>query len=212
MVMGGNIPLSLELEDAVRNRIRQMFFADLLQFPTDTDFTATEFVQRMQMRMQLLGPVMGRLEGELLARIVRRTYAILFRLNALPPMPPEIAQGEYTVEFVSPIALAQKQGEANAVSQTVQVLLPFIEATKDATALRVFKLDDMAKKLFEIFGGDPDLVYTRDELQAMDERAQQQQAAMMAQPMADAMNKGASAVDKLASAQEKGANVAQLFG
>ena len=110
MVMGGNIPLSLELEDAVRNRIRQMFFADLLQFPTDTDFTATEFVQRMQMRMQLLGPVMGRLEGELLARIVRRTYAILFRLNALPPMPPEIAQGEYTVEFVSPIALAQKQG------------------------------------------------------------------------------------------------------
>ena len=82
--------------------------------------------------------------------------------------------------------------------------MPFIEATKDATALRVFKLDDMAKKLFEIFGGDPDLVYTRDELQAMDERAQQQQAAMMAQPMADAMNKGASAVDKLASAQGEG--------
>jgi len=213
--LSGNLPITLEMMEELRGRIRGTFFADLMNFPTDVTMTATEFTQRMSERMRLLGPVLGRMEGEMLGRIVERTFGIMTRMGVLPQAPAQVAGREFTIEFVSPIALAQKQGEANALTQTLAILLPFIQATQDASVLKPFKTDKLAPKIFELFGGDPDLIYSTDELAEMAEAEQAQQQAMMAaqaaQPMADAMSKGAGAVDKLASAQQKGADVSQLF-
>lgn len=209
------LPVTEQMQEARRDRVRAIFFADLMNFPTDVRMTATEFTQRMAERMRLLGPMMGRLEGEMLGRIIERSFGILNRMGAIPPPPPQIQGREFSIEFVSPVALAQKQGEANAITQTLNVLLPFIQATQSAEVLKPFKLDRLAPKLFDVFGGDPDLIYTADEMAEMAEQeAQAQQAAQMAQmaqPMADAAQKGAGALDKMASAQQKGADLSQLL-
>ncbi len=41
--------------------------------------TATEVVQRNEEKMRLLGPVLGRLQSELLRPMIDRTFAILLR-------------------------------------------------------------------------------------------------------------------------------------
>lgn len=213
---GGNLPITLEMMDERRNRIRTMFFADVLQFVSNADMTATEVVQRTTERMRLLGPIIGRLESELLGPLINRVYYILARAKKLPPPPPELAGKDFSIEYVSPIAMAQKQIEANAFTQTMGVLMPFAEATQSPAIFRRFKPDDVAKGVWEIFGGDPDWQKNDDELKAEAEAeaqaAQQAQTAAMAEQAASAMNQGAGAIDKMASAQQKGADLSQLMG
>jgi hypothetical protein len=215
LVMAGNIPLTLEMMDELRNRIRNTFFADVLQIVSDTDMTATEVVQRTTERMRLLGPIIGRLESELLGPMIERVFGILSRSGKIPPAPREIAGMDYSIEFVSPIAMAQKQVEANAFTQTVGTLMPFAEATQSPAIFSRFKPDEVAKGVWEIFGGDPDWMMTNDEVaekqKAEKEAAEAARTAALAEQGAKAMNQGAGAIDKMASAQEKGADLSQLM-
>jgi hypothetical protein len=54
------LPITLEWQESLRNRIRTIFFTDVLQFVADREMTATEVMQRTSERMRLLGPIMGR--------------------------------------------------------------------------------------------------------------------------------------------------------
>jgi hypothetical protein len=218
-----NFQISLEMMEEVRNRIRTTFFADVLQIVSDTDMTATEVVQRTTERMRILGPIIGRLESELLGPMIERVFGILTRQKKIPPMPPSLLQKaaqdgagpQYGIEFVSPIAMAQKQVEANAFTQTLGVLMPFVEASQSPEILRRFKPDAVAEGVWEIFGGDPDWMRTDEEIQAMDAEAKQAAAAaqnaQVAEIAAKAANQGAGALDKMASAQEKGADMSRLM-
>jgi hypothetical protein len=200
----------------LQNRIRTTFFADILQIVSDADMTATEVVQRTTERMRILGPIIGRIESELLGPLISRVFGILSRMGVMPPAPPDLAGLDMAIEFVSPIAMAQKQTEANALTSTLGVLLPMVEATQDPSILKPFKKDKLAGWAWGIFGGDPDLVHTQEELaemaQAEAEAAQEQQQAMMAEQAAKAANQGAGALDKAASAQQKGADLSMLAG
>lgn len=213
---GSNFPITLEMVEARQNRVRNIFFADVLQIVSNTDMTATEVVQRTTERMRILGPIIGRIESELLGPLISRVFGILSRMGVMPPAPPDLAGLDMAIEFVSPIAMAQKQTEANALTSTLGVLLPMVEATQDPSILKPFKKDKLAGWAWGIFGGDPDLVHTQEELaemaQAEAEAAQEQQQAMMAEQAAKAANQGAGALDKAASAQQKGADLSMLAG
>lgn len=223
LISGGRLELSFEMMEDLRNRIRTTFFADVLQIVSDTEMTATEVVQRTTERMRLLGPIIGRLESELLGPMIERVFGILSRSGKIPPLPQTFLERAkttgkgpiYGIEFVSPIAMAQKMTEANAFTQTMGVLMPYAEATQDPSIFKPFKIDKLAPWAWSIFGGDPDLMYTADEMaEKAEQDAQAQQAAMaaqMAEQAGKAMNQGAGAVDKLASAQEKGADISQLM-
>jgi hypothetical protein len=153
----------------------------VLQIVSDTDMTATEVVQRTTERMRLLGPIIGRLESELLGPMIERVFGILSRAGKIPPAPEAIAGRNYAIEFVSPIAMAQKMTEANAFTQTMGVLMPYAEATQDPSIFKPFKVDKLAPWAWNIFGGDPDLMYTSDEMAEMAEAdAQAKEAALKA--------------------------------
>jgi hypothetical protein len=215
LISGGKVELSFEMMEDLRNRIRTTFFADVLQIVSDTQMTATEVVQRTTERMRLLGPIIGRLESELLGPMIERVFGILSRAKKIPPAPESIAGRNYSIEFVSPIAMAQKMTEANAFTQTMGVLMPYAQATQSPAIFKPFKVEKLAPWAWSIFGGDPDLMYTNDEMaEIAEQEAQAQQAAMtaqMAEQGAKAMNQGAGAIDKLASASEKGADLSQLM-
>lgn len=212
---GANIPLSLEMMENLRNRIRTTFYVDMLQFTNDVQMTATEVMQRTQERLRLLGPVVGRLEAELLGPLITRVFGILSRKKLLPPAPPQIQGQEFTVKFVSPIAMAQRQNEANSLAQAFQYVMPLAQGG-DPRVLSSLKTEQVWPWLADKFGLDPVLTKSPEEMAAEQEaEAQQQQAMQMAQaaqPVADAISKGAGAVDKMASAQQKGVDIAALLG
>lgn len=215
LITGGKIELGLEMMEDLRNRIRTTFYTNILQVQNDKEMTAFETAKVIEGNMRLLGPVAGRLESELLGPIITRVFGILSRRGVLPQPPDVLTEqnNQFTVEYVSPLAMAQKASEANVLDQLLARLLPLAEL-KPSVFDRI-KTDDLAPWLWDLHGGDPDMVIGDEEWQQMqeDKAAQEQaaQAAATAEPIAKAANQGAGAVDKLAGAQQKGADVAGMM-
>jgi hypothetical protein len=175
------IQAMMEDENQVRVRIRQTFFVDMLQMPEKVDMTATEYMQRTAERMRLLGPLIGRLEGEALGPMVERLFGMLSReMGVLPPPPPVIQDQEFSVEYVSPIATSQKQLEANSLVQVANTIA--MMAGPDLAPQILSKRLDSAKLvdyLWELFNADPDLLVDEEE---QENRAQMEQLMQMLPP------------------------------
>jgi hypothetical protein len=207
------LPVTLDMMENLRNRIRTTFFVDVLQFTSDADMTATEVMQRTAERMRLLGPLIGRLEAELLGPMVERIFGILNRLGLLPRPPKKIEDKEFTVEYVSPIATAQKQMAANGIMQAMGVVAGVV-GPEGAMMLaqKKINLEKLVDWAWDLFNNSPELLKTEDDLEAEDQKAQAMQALQMGQPAMDMMAKGAGAVKQIADAQASGADVAGLIG
>ena len=185
---GGQVGLGLEMMQDVRNRIMEAFFVDQLQFAGDANMTATEVMQRTEERMRLLGPILGRMEAELLGPLITRVYGILSRLGRFPEQPEELDGLDWTVEYVSPIALAQRGQKVSRALSALQVAGQIAAATGDPSIMARVRGDKVLSWIFHETNADPDLLLTDDEA------AQKEQMNSMAQ----AMGPAAAAADAFA--------------
>lgn len=197
----GQLQYGMEDIKMLETRIMNMFHVDQLQFVSDAKMTATEVMQRTQERMRLLGPMLGRLESELLGPLVARVYGLLFRLGLLPDPPESIEGKDFTVQYVSPIAQAQRAVEIDTWQQFVASLGVYFEAPETAASFfEQYPLENVARHFAKLLNLDPDLSASEEQQKAA---ADQQQAAQMAQ-MAQPALQGAQAINQLSQA---GANL-----
>jgi hypothetical protein len=110
--MPGNFDVSQLVLDDLRQRIKQALLADRLSSPDDRRMTATEILERSADAARLLSAVYGRLQGELLTPLTMRALSILQRRGDIPPL--HVDGREFTLDFVSPLARAQNQGDIQA--------------------------------------------------------------------------------------------------
>ena len=75
--IGANNPLGLNMEEQRRTAIRNVFYVDQLMLQNGPQMTATEVIQRNEEKMRLLGPVLGRLQSELLQPMILRVFNII---------------------------------------------------------------------------------------------------------------------------------------
>lgn len=182
----------------LRQSVRSTFFADLwlriLSDPRAQRATATEIEEGRQELMLQLGPVLERLNPELLRPAIDRCYAIAERFGLLPEPPEEIQGEDLQVEFISVLHQAQKAtglvavqmlwSEASKIAQLKPAVLDKMEA--DAT------IDEIA----DILGTKPDLVLSTDDVAKVRAvRAREERQAAQAQQAA-AMVEGASKLGK----------------
>ena len=121
---GANIPIGLNMEEQRRLAIRSAFFVDQLLSGSQPNMTATEVIQRQEERMRVIGPVLGRLMNEMLRPLIDRAFALMLRADMLA-RPPEILQGiDVDIEYVSPLARAQKSSSVNGVMRALEILMP----------------------------------------------------------------------------------------
>lgn len=121
--IGANNPLGLNMEEQRRNAIRQAFFVDQLLLGQGSNMTATEVLQRNEEKMRLLGPVLGRLQAELLQPMISRSFALLLRGGLLPTPPEELQGMDIDIEYVSPLAKAQKLTDLQSMLRGFEVML-----------------------------------------------------------------------------------------
>ena len=200
LLTGGNIGISYEMMTDLRDRIRTTFFLDQLQFQGAPRMTATEVIERTERTLRLLGPTLGRLQSEFLGPMIERIYGVLSRSGRLPEPPESISEQELKIEYVSPLARAQRQTETQGIMRTLEFIGPI--AGLDPQAAQIIKGADTVRHIAELNGVPPMLLKSNEELM---EEAKAQQEAQAAQQQ---MMQGAQVMDMM----QKGANVAKTAG
>lgn len=176
-----------------QQKIDRYFFADLFLMLLNQDngrMTATEVAERQSEKLQILGPVLERLEGELLSPLIERTFEIMKRNNMLPPAPKEISGMELKVQYISILAQAQRMVGITAIDQWVGGVLQLAQGTQDPSVLDILNKDEINEEKADMLGVSPKFINDEETMAKIREgRAQQQQ---QAQQMA-ALQQGAMA-------------------
>ena len=182
----------------LQQQIRQAFFADMMQMFATSDvsnMTAREVEERHQEKLLILGPVMERLNEELLDPLIQRTYAIMERKGLIPPPPREMHGQPLNIEYVSVMASAQKMIGTPAIERLLG-MVGNIAAIKPEIVDKI-DFDHAIDEMSNMLGTSPKVVISDDEVSKIrsaraQAQAKQQQAEQMAQ-MAPAMQQGADA-------------------
>jgi len=171
------------MEEQRRDAIRQSFYVDQLIMGTGGQtMTATEVIQRTEEKMRLLGPVLGRLQAELLQPLIDRCFHLLQRQNAFPEPPEEMDGMTVDIEYVSPLAKAQRSGDVQSVLRMFELLMPLTQV--DQAVLDYMDTDGMVKHLIKVLGVPASTV--RGEQEVYQKRVERQQQQAQAQQMAQA--------------------------
>jgi hypothetical protein len=185
--------------------INQTFYGDLFLMIASVDagkMTATEAQIRQEEKMQMLGPVIERLEHELLNPLITRTFNIMNRRGMFPPPPDELAGQQIKIEYVSMLAIAQKSSGLSELANLLSVAGSLAQMNPEVTdKLDADEIMDQYVRLSNIPSA---MIRSDGEVAAIREaRARQQQAAqemMMMQAAAGAARQGAGAAKDLAAA------------
>ncbi len=174
----GRIDIGKELMDDERATINDAFLVTLFQILTETpEMTATEVMERTREKGILLAPTIGRQQSEYLGPMVDRELDILSRQGALPPMPAFLrdAEGDYKIEYDSPISRAQKAEWAAGASRTIEVLLNVAQITQDPSKLFYINWDQAAPEMAEIYGTPTTWINTPEAVQKLKQQMAEQQ-------------------------------------
>jgi hypothetical protein len=167
------------MEEQRRDSIRAAFYVNQLQLQQGPQMTATEVIQRNEEKMRLLGPVLGRLQSELLKPLIDRVFAILLRNDLLPPAPDFLSGVDIEIEYVSPLAKAQKSSELQSIMRGIEILGSLANV---APVFDYVNFDNLVKHLAEIVGMPQKLL--KSQTQVNGERQQAAEAAQQQQQMA----------------------------
>lgn len=182
---GARLDVTMEMANGRRELIRKAFFLDVFEILVmdRVEMTATEALQRAREKGQLIAPIIGRQQSEMLGPMIERELKIAQRQGKLPPLPPELqeAEGEYEIEYESDATRMQKAEEVAAFPKTFEAIGPLIQV--NPSLLEVFNAPDAIRRVFEISGGSTQLLRSAKEYEEIQEQAAkaQQEAAAMEQ-------------------------------
>lgn len=197
--------IGLDIMNEIRGRINTSFYIDRMLTPQKSGMTATEVLQITQDNMRVLGPIQGRMQSELFGPMISRGFGLLQRRGRIKPIPQiELPEGEefveakLTVEYISPLAMAQKQAAAGNMARAIELATPFFQLNPQS-ALNV-DCNEGVRKVFDLFSSSSVLASPDD----VDEIVQAQQ---QAQEKAAAEKEALSGLQLAGAAKEINADV-----
>lgn len=200
---GARVDLNEAKMEVKRTTIREAFLTHLFRMHHESKrMTATEAMMRNQDRGSYMGPIMGRIQSEMICPIIERELDILSHLDALPP-PPEklkdyLAEGEYDIAFESPLSRMQRAENLVGIDMLIQqgIALANVGQPEVLEALDGFEIMRLTAD-----GAGAPVTVVRSEEQFRQRMAEKQaQAAQQAQM--EAAPGAASAIKDLAQAEK----------
>lgn len=176
---------------AIQQRIKTGFFNDLflmLEQPSPGDRkTAYEVAQKMQEKLNVIGPVIENIITESLKPRLKRVFGILQRKGMIPPVPDSMKGIPLDVEFISMLALAQKAAATGGLERLIGIVgnmaAVFPEAKDNVDP------DEFIREMSDLLGNPQKILRSMDAVRKI--RAQQQQQMQGMQQQA-AMSQGAA--------------------
>ena len=189
-------PLGLQIEDQRREAIKQAFYVDQLQLRDSPNMTATEVIARNESRMRLLGPVLGRLQSELLQPLIQRSFNLMASARLFDAAPEYMQTGNIEIEYVSPLAKAQRQGEIDSTLRMFEILNPLAQI--EPGIFDYVDMDGLVKFVARTVGVPASVLRSENEVMGIREERQQaeaqQQEMMQAQQVAETAGAAAPAL------------------
>lgn len=177
----GKIDGSLIEIEKLQNSIRRALMADQLSPPKDgPNMTATEFLGRIDLLRQMLGPIFGRLQAEWLRPMVERCFGLAWRAGIFKRPPESLQDRIFSVTYLSPLARAQKLQDVAAMDRYEADLLQKAQAMPEG--LDVYDWDEARREKAKLMGVPAKLIRDRKAIEAIrDARAAAAKKAQVAQ-------------------------------
>ena len=195
--INANNATTLNSENQRRDAIVKMFHVDQLVISENRNMTATEVLQRQEEKMRILGPVLGRLQSELLSPLIIRIFNIMLRKGLFQPAPDVLQSQELNIEYVSPMALAQRGQELQSIMRGLEI---FGSLGQTMPVMDYIDENGFIKQIIDILGLPAKMIKSDAQVQQIREEraAEQQQQMEMQQQMAESqMAKNAAPLAKV---------------
>lgn len=164
---GGKIDAGLVEFDQLREVVFQGLMADQLSPPKDSPtMTATEWIGRMELLRQQLGPIFGRLQTEWLQPLVERCFGLAWRAGIFKRPPESLAERIFNVTYLSPLARAQKLQDVAAMDRFEAALFAKAQAGK-IEALDAYDWDEADRERAKLLGVPARLIRDRKDVEAI---------------------------------------------
>jgi hypothetical protein len=150
-------------------------------------------MERINEKMTLLGPAVGRYLSEVLNPIIQRTIGILYRRGKLPDPPDELIMNPgYEIDFIGSLAQAQRRSELNTLTTGLTMMGQMAQFAPEV--LDKVSADRVVDQVWAITGAPLHVLRDDAEIQQIREgRAKQQLAAQEMQQALGAAEAGAKA-------------------
>lgn len=193
-----------------QQRISRAFYEDLflmLAMSDRREITAREVEEKHQEKLLMLGPVMERLNDELLDPLIDRVWGIMHRRGMISPAPQEIEGVPLDIEYISIMAQAQKMvgtaGMERFVRFSGEVGKVWPEVYDKVHG------DNLIDHYGDALGVPPDIIRPEDEVTAI--RAKREQAAAQ-QAEAERVERLSRAAKSASEADTSGDNLLTSMG
>lgn len=146
----GNHNVSVEVDDRLRQNIRDIFMINLLKLPpreNTGEMTAYEVSQRIEEISRMAGPLLSRLSAEILDGVIVRAFSTLFRNNKFEEMPAILREKGVAVDirYTNQVSRAQQVSEVTNIQSWVRNVMEMSQFTPEV--LDVIDVDGAAKHI-----------------------------------------------------------------
>jgi len=195
----GDVLLGKDMMDDERAVINDAFLVSIFQVLLESTNrkTATEVLEIARDRGMIVAPTAGRQQSEYLGPLIQREIDVLTNQNLLPPFPPALveAQGEYTIQYTSPLSRMARAEEASGFMRVLETATAVAQATGDPAPLRRFNFDRAIVGMSDIQAVPASWLHSDEEMAQLAQLAAQQaqqQAQIAAAPGQAALLKAAA--------------------
>lgn len=203
----GDPKVGMEAIQYYSTQIKSLLYNDIfLTFENLTkQMQNPEVQERINEKMAMLGPAVGRYMGAVLNPIIIRTIGILERRGKLPPVPDALMQNpNFDIDYVSQLAQAQKRSELNSLMNGISLVGQMAQYVPET--LDKINSDTVIDEAWDILGAPVKVLRDDQEVQAIRENRAEQQA--KAQQM-EIVGAGAKAGKDIAAGEKDLAEAAE---
>lgn len=199
------IDVGVEMIEQRREMIRRGFYVDWLVRATKKERqTAQEIMDDRNQMLSMLGPIVGRLQAELLGPIVQLSFNLLSRAGMIPPPPASLDGAQLELVYVSPAAKAQTLTRGQGMMAYIQQLTQLLPVMPNL----IYSIDENAlnSELQDLTDAPRRILIDPEEAAARQQEAQKQQQQMA---MAEAAPNMAKAAKDMAQARQIDPSIGQ---
>ena len=182
----------MESIEFLHKKIDDGFFLDLFQMLADIDIkgvTAEAIIQKKADQLMMIGPVLYKLQEQLLDPCMELIFDIMTEANLIPPPPQQIQGANLKVKYVSILAQAQQSLGIDQIMKVVGIIGQMAPIFPDV--VDNLDEDEVARQINQLEGAPSMIIREPDAIAQIRDQKMKQQQAMMAMQAADVAGKTA---------------------